>query len=66
VESNIVIFHMEEGAPDAATIAARAREAGVLIVVFGPRTLRAVSHLDVSKAQCARAADILAKLIERG
>src|SRR6202007_1062889 len=29
VQSNIVIFRMEEGAPDAATIVARAQEAGV-------------------------------------
>ena len=66
VASNIVIFHMKKGAPEAATIAARAREAGVLIVVFGATTLRAVAHLDVSKEQCTRAADILARVIERG
>jgi threonine aldolase len=66
VESNIVIFHIKEGAPDGATLAQRAREAGVLIAVFGERTLRAVAHLDVSKEQCTRAADILASVIERG
>ena len=48
VQTNIVIFHMDEDAPDAATIAARAKEAGVLVTVFGPRTLRAVAHLDVT------------------
>jgi threonine aldolase len=66
VESNIVIFRMKDGMPDAAAIAARAREAGVLVVVFGARTLRAVAHLDVSREQCAHAADVLAKVIERG
>ena len=32
----------------------------------GVARMRAVAHLDVSKEQCTRAADILAKLIERG
>jgi threonine aldolase len=64
VQTNIVIFHMAEGAPDAPTIAARAREAGVLVTVFGPRTLRAVAHLDVTADECRRAGEILAKAIE--
>ena len=60
VQSNIVIFRMEEGAPDAATIVARAQETGVLVSAFGERTVRAVTHLDVSREQCRRAADLLA------
>lgn len=64
VQTNIVIFHMAEGAPDAPTIAARAKDAGVLVTVFGPRTLRAVAHLDVTADQCRRAGEILARLIE--
>jgi threonine aldolase len=64
VQTNIVIFHMEDDAPDAATIAARAKDAGVLVTVFGPRTLRAVAHLDVTADQCRRAGEILARLIE--
>jgi threonine aldolase len=64
VQTNIVIFHMAEGAADAPTIAARAKEAGVLVTVFGPRTLRAVAHLDVTAEQCRRAGEILARLIE--
>src|SRR5947209_745896 len=46
VQSNIVIFHMEEGAPDAATIVGRAEAAGVLVSAFGARIVRAVTHLD--------------------
>jgi threonine aldolase len=64
VETNIVIFRMAEGAPDAAAIAAKAKQAGVLLSVFAARTLRAVAHLDVSTEQCRRAADILARVIE--
>ena len=66
VQSNIVIFHMKDGAPDAASIAARARAEGVLLSVFAARTLRAVTHLDVTRDQCVRAADIVARVIERG
>lgn len=63
VQTNIVVFRLREGAPDAATVAERARERGVLLFVFGARTLRAVTHLDVSAAQCERAAQVLAELI---
>jgi threonine aldolase len=63
VQTNIVVFRLRDGAPDAATVAGRARERGVLTFVFGARTLRAVTHLDVSAAQCERAAQVLAELI---
>src|SRR5437868_648126 len=65
VQSNIVIFRLEEDLPDAAAIAARAREAGVLVSALGPRTVRAVTHLDVNGEQCRLAADRLAAIIER-
>ena len=66
VQTNIVIFHLADGAPDAAAIVARAQEAGVLVSAFGPRTVRAVTHLDVGREQCQHAADLLAAIIERG
>jgi threonine aldolase len=65
VQSNIVIFHLEQDAPDAATIVARAQETGVLVSAFGVRTVRAVTHLDVTRDECRRAADLLAGVIER-
>ncbi|MGH8851708.1 MAG: threonine aldolase family protein [Casimicrobiaceae bacterium] len=64
VQTNIVVFGLAPGAPDAATIVARARERGVLIFAFTPRTIRAVTHLDVSREQCERAAEVLAELID--
>jgi threonine aldolase len=64
VQSNIVIFHMVDGAPDAGAIAARAKDAGVLASVFGARKLRVVTHLDVSHNDCVKAAEILAQVIE--
>jgi threonine aldolase len=65
VQSNIVIFRMEEDAPDAAAIVARAEEAGVLVSAFGARIMRAVTHLDVTADQCRHAADVLSEVIER-
>ena len=64
VQTNILVFRLRPGAPDAATVVAQARERGVLIFAFGPRTIRAVTHLDVTDEQCARAADILVAVIE--
>jgi threonine aldolase len=60
VQSNIVIFRLAEGAPDAATVVARAKEQGVLVGAFATRTVRATTHLDVTTAQCKRAAEVLA------
>ena len=42
------------------------RERGVLVFAFGPRTVRAVTHLDVTRDQCARAARILVEAAEAG
>lgn len=64
VQTNILVFGLAAGAPDAATVVARARDFGVLIFAFGPRTVRAVTHLDVSREQCRRAADILVGIVD--
>jgi threonine aldolase len=63
VQTNIVVFHLAEGAVDAATLVARARERGVLLNAFAARTVRAVTHLDVSAAQVAQAAQVLGELL---
>jgi threonine aldolase len=64
VQTNIVIFHMADGAPAAAEVVTAAREQGVLVIAFGPRTVRAVTHYDVSPADCGRAAEILARIAD--
>jgi threonine aldolase len=66
VQTNIVIFRLPPGGPDAAAIVARAKEVGVLVSAFAARTVRAVTHLDVNAAQCHQAAERLAAIIERG
>lgn len=63
VQTNIVVFHLAEGAPDAATVVARARERGVLIAAFAPRTIRVATHLDVDRYQCGHAAGIIAAAV---
>jgi len=64
VQTNIVVFHLPASIPlDAPALSALARERGVLVNAFGPRTVRAVTHLDVNLEQCERAADVLVALL---
>ncbi|MDE2613654.1 MAG: aminotransferase class I/II-fold pyridoxal phosphate-dependent enzyme [Burkholderiales bacterium] len=63
VQTNIVIWRLKPGAADAAALVACAREQGVLVSAFAARTVRAVTHLDVSAAQIARAAEVLRALL---
>jgi threonine aldolase len=64
VQTNIVVFQLADGAPDAATLVAHARAQGVLLNAFGPRTVRAVTHLDVQCEQVLQAADTLLRLLD--
>ena len=47
----------------AETVLPRLARAGVLLVPFGPRRLRAVTHLDVSRRDVERAADLMAGVL---
>jgi threonine aldolase len=62
VQTNIVVFRLRRG--DAPAFVASARAAGVLVNALGPRTVRALTHLDVDIAACRRAADVLARLAD--
>jgi threonine aldolase len=59
-ETNILLIDVPE---DAAGVAARAREQGVLIGAMGPRTLRAITHLDVSEKSALSAAQTVADCV---
>ncbi len=59
VQTNIVVFQLEPGAVDAATLVQRARAQGVLVNAFDARTIRAVTHLDVSAAQVEQSAALI-------
>lgn len=61
VETNIVI--VRTGVGDAAGIAARAAERGVLVSVMGSDVVRAVTHRDVTLEQCREAGAVLASLL---
>src|SRR5919106_1341676 len=56
VETNIVFFELT-GRLDAGTLVERLLAHGVRVGAMGPRTIRAVTHLDVSAAQIERALD---------
>src|SRR5450755_5150035 len=64
VQTNIVVFQLAAGAPDTAAVVAAARERGVWINALGARTIRALTHRDVTREQCAAAAEILALVLE--
>jgi threonine aldolase len=65
VQSNIIVLQLAPDMPEAREIVARAKESGVLVSALGPRIVRAVTHLDVSREACRRAADLLAGILER-
>jgi threonine aldolase len=60
VETNIVILHLDDGAPDSAAVLARLAERGIAVGAFGPRRMRIVTHLDVDAA----AGDTLCEALE--
>jgi len=64
VQTNIVVFTLAPEAPDAAALVAAARSRGVWVNALGTRTIRALTHRDVGRAQCVEAAGILVQCAE--
>jgi threonine aldolase len=62
-DTNILMIDLPAGR-DAATIARAAAGQGLLVTVWSPTRLRAVTHLDASRADVARAGEILAQALE--
>jgi threonine aldolase len=60
-QTNIVVLHTA----NAADVAAKAGESGVLVSALGPQFLRLVTHLDIDDAGVDRAIEVLAPLIDR-
>ena len=56
VETNLVWFDADPALGSAKDVAARLKARGVLVAALGEQTLRACTHLDVSRAQCETAA----------
>ena len=64
VESNLVWFEVDaqhHGPPQ--TIAAKLKERGVLMSALGSKTVRAVTHLNVTREQCETAAAALREVL---
>jgi threonine aldolase len=61
VETNIVIFEPPAAWEPAAFIRA-AEQQGVLLTPFGGRRIRAMTHADLSRDDCQRAADIIGEI----
>ena len=61
VDSNIVVVEV----PDAPAVVAKAKTDDVLVSAVGPRALRVVTHLGVSREQAETAARVLSALLPR-
>jgi threonine aldolase len=64
VQTNIVIFKLRGGG-DAAAFCAMLKANGVLASGIGPRVVRFVTHFDVGRVECARAAGVVGELLAR-
>lgn len=62
VQTNIVIFQVKTG-EDGSALCAALRARGVLASAIAPRSVRFVTHLDVSREQCERAAGIVREVL---
>lgn len=62
VQTNIVAMDVERTGKDAATLCAEARNNGVLLTDMDPRTLRATTHMDVSRDQVRSAAETVLRM----
>lgn len=64
VDTNIVIFRVSPELGSAHDFVASLREQGVLMLAFSPTQIRAVTHLDVSAAECRQAAETIQRVAE--
>ncbi len=65
VDTNLIWFRIDPSFGTAKDITARLKQQGVLVHAAGPQKLRACTHLDVSKAQAERAAEVLRNVIAK-
>jgi threonine aldolase len=62
VQTNIVIFKLKSG--DAGELVAALKRENVLVSAIGPQTVRLVTHFDVSREDCERAAETLTRSLQ--
>jgi threonine aldolase len=71
VQTNIVIFELkgeelrgeELRGGDSAAVVGKLKEEGVLSSAIGPHVVRLVTHFDVGRDDCVRAAEILKRVL---
>lgn len=63
VQTNIVIFDVADSGRSAGEVSERLRDRGVLMVPFGPTTLRAVTHLHITREAVEQAAEAIAAVV---
>ena len=64
VETNLVWIAVDPGLGTAREVAAKLKERGLLASALGPQILRACTHLDVSREETLKAAEILRGVAE--
>jgi threonine aldolase len=64
VETNIVVVDLSATGKSVAQVIDQARTEGVLLGGVGATTLRMVTHLDVSAADCRHAAQVIARILK--
>ena len=68
VQTNIVIFRLrgkaENSGGDAAAFTAELKQKGVLVSAIGPHQVRFVTHFDVDRAACEKAAAIVSEQLQ--
>jgi threonine aldolase len=62
VETNIVRIEVDPDLGTAAQVAQQLKAQSVLVLPIAPQVIRAVTHLDLSSAQAARAAEVFRKV----
>lgn len=62
-ETNVVMIDLVRETDTAETVIPKLAQAGVLVVPFGERRLRAVTHLDAGRADVERAAELITHVV---
>ena len=63
-DTNIVMLDLVRERDTADAVIAKLTEQGVLVTAFGPKRLRAITHLDVSEKDIDRAIEIIADVLK--
>jgi threonine aldolase len=59
IDTNIVIFHVDPSLSTAADVVAQMKSQGVWMYAIGAQSIRAVTHVDVSRSDIERAAEVV-------